>query len=209
MNAIHADIWEVFRRRRSVRAFTDDEVDDTAVRRILDAARLAPSAGDLQAYRMAVVRSRAGLRALADAAGGQSFIAAARLAIVFLADPERSRRRYRERGKRLFCVQDATIACAYAQLAATALGLGSVWVGAFHDRAVQIAVDAPDPLTPVSILVVGHAGESPPPTPRRSVDELVLSSVARSPRARGLSGESARRSLRPFARAPERVGERP
>jgi nitroreductase len=168
---------EVLRRRRSVRAFTGQDVDNAATRVILEAARQAPSAGDLQAFGMVVVQDRAVLRSLADAAAGQSFVGSGQLAIVFLADPARSARRYHERGEQLFCIQDATIACAYAQLAATALGLGSVWVGAFHDRAVQKAVASPDGLIPVAILVVGHAAETPPPTPRRPVDELVISII--------------------------------
>jgi site-specific recombinase XerC len=49
----------------------------------------------------------------------------------------RSAAKYRERGARLYAIQDATIACAFAMLAATALGLGTVWVGAFDDVRVM------------------------------------------------------------------------
>ena len=78
---------EVLRRRRSVRAFTGQDVDNAATRVILEAARQAPSAGDLQAFGMVVVQDRAVLRSLADAAAGQSFVGSGQLAIVFLADP--------------------------------------------------------------------------------------------------------------------------
>jgi nitroreductase len=42
---------------------------------------------------------------------------------------------------------------------------------------VQKAVASPDGLIPVAILVVGHPAETPPPTPRRPVDELVISII--------------------------------
>jgi nitroreductase len=70
-------------------------------------------------------------------------------------------------------VQDATIACAYAQLAATALGLATVWIGAFDEAAVRRAIDVGDDLRPVAILPIGYAAENPDRSTRRSVADLV------------------------------------
>jgi nitroreductase len=70
-------------------------------------------------------------------------------------------------------VQDATIACCFAHLAATALGLGSVWVGAFNDNFVSKAVKAPKDLKPVAILPVGYPAEKPEPTDRRKIPAFV------------------------------------
>ena len=92
--------------------------------------------------------------------------------MVFCANPARSAAKYRERGTRLYAIQDATIACAFAMLAATALGLGTVWVGAFDDVAVQKVLGTRD-LLPVAILPIGYAAEEPEPTPRRSLSDLV------------------------------------
>ncbi len=80
---------------------------------------------------------------------------------------------YGQRGAWLYCLQDAAIACAYAQLAATALGLGSVWVGEFDDAAVRRAVGVGKELLPVAILPIGYAGEKPEKTARRRLNELV------------------------------------
>ncbi len=99
-------------------------------------------------------------------------IAQAPASLVFCANPARSAAKYRNRGERLFALQDATIACAFAMLAATALGLGTVWVGAFDDGAVQRVLGVGD-LLPVAILPVGYPAEDPEPTPRRSLDDLV------------------------------------
>jgi nitroreductase len=93
--------------------------------------------------------------------------------LVFFRNPARSRRKYGRRGEELYACQDATIAAAHAQLAAHAQGLATVWVGAFDDEAVSAAVGAPEGLRPSSLLVIGYPAETPEPTPRRSLRELV------------------------------------
>lgn len=108
--------------------------------------------------------------ALAGAAGNQECVAAAPPALVFCAHPARSAPRYGERGKHLHALQDATIACTFAVLAATALGLGSVWVGAFDEDAVARVITAPKTVIPVAILPIGYAAEKPASTPRRQLD---------------------------------------
>jgi nitroreductase len=167
------DFLELMKKRRSIRAFEARPVEPGKIQAVLEAADAAPSAGNLQAYRMVCVTEPSGRRALAAAALGQGFVAEAPVAIVFLADPTVASSRYGEPGRRLFCIQDATIACAYAQLRAADLGLGSVWVGAFDENAVSRAVDAPRDLLPVAVLPIGYPAEDPGPTPRRGIAGLV------------------------------------
>ncbi len=167
------DFFDVVKRRHSIRAFESRPVDRSKVEAILESANRAPSAGNLQGYEIFLVTRDEGRKTLARAALQQWFIAQAPLVLVVCAHPGRSARRYRERGRRLYCVQDATIACAFAMLAATALGLATVWVGAFDDEAVRRAVKAPEGLTPVAILPIGYPAEKPEPTERRRLDDLV------------------------------------
>lgn len=164
------DVFSAMETRRSVRAFRAAPVPPDALTRILTAANRAPSAGDLQAYDIVVVTAPDARAALARAAHDQEFIARAPVVLVFCADAERASARYGPRGAELFCIQDATIAAAYAQLAAVALGVASVWVGAFDPAAVAEVVDAP---WPVCLMPLGLPAESPEPTPRRSLDDLV------------------------------------
>src|SRR4030067_2932231 len=131
-------LFEVIKRRRSVRAFEKRIIEEEKINVILEACNAAPSAGDLQAYEIYLIRSEEKLRELAQAALGQDFIAGAAFALVFCAHPPRPAIKNGSRGSELYCVQDATIASAYAQLAATALGLGCFWVGGFDGaRVVQ------------------------------------------------------------------------
>lgn len=163
---------ELIYARRSVRAFEDRPVETEKLNAVLEAASRAPSAGNLQAYEIYKVTSPRARAALARAAD-QPFVAQAQVALVFFANPGRSARKYGARGRNLYALQDATIAAAYAQLAASDLGLATVWVGAFNDTAVTAAVGAPGDWIPIAILPIGYGAESPGPSPRRSLDELV------------------------------------
>ena len=167
------DLFATIKRRRSVRAFEKRTVEEEKINAILEACNAAPSAGDLQAYEIYLIRSEEKLTELAQAALGQDFIAGAVFALVFCAHPRRSAIKYGSRGSELYCIQDATIASAYAQLAATALGLGCVWVGAFDDAKVLQSIGAPANLKPIAIIPMGYPAELPQATPRRGVNRLV------------------------------------
>ncbi len=168
------NFFDTVHARQSVRQFAATPVAQAQVRRILGAAQRAPSAGNLQAYEIYVVKNPTIRRRLDAASGGQGPVAQAPLVLVFCAIPHRSAERYGAKGEQLFCIQDATIACAYAQLAATALGLASVWIGAVHEQeVVQEALRLPAGFWPVAFLPIGYPSESPARTPRRPLHELV------------------------------------
>jgi nitroreductase len=165
--------FDVIHGRRSIRSYETTEIARDDLDAVLDAMRRAPSAGNLQAYEVVVVRDADQRWRLARAAHEQMFVAEAPLVIAFFMNPARARDRYGRRADELYACQDATIAAAHAQLAAHARGLGTVWVGAFDDHAVCRALNAPPGLRPSSLLVIGHPAETPEPTPRRALDDLV------------------------------------
>jgi len=167
------EFLELVKQRRSTRTFTNKPVEDEKLQQILKAANAAPSAGDLQAYEIYLVRDRQKKLALARAALEQFFLAAAPVALVFCAHPARSAGKYGERGASLYTIQDATIACTFAMLAVVDQGLATVWVGAFDDQAVRGVIGVGEDLIPVAILPVGYAGETPEKTSRRRLSDLV------------------------------------
>jgi nitroreductase len=167
------DFFDVEKTRQSIRAFQDTPIDPTAIQQILETINRAPSAGNLQSYEVYLVTNRVVMQSLARSTSGQDFIMQAPLALVFCAHPARAAQKYRERGTSLYCLQDATIACAYAQLAVTALGLASVWVGAFDEDAVREAIGVGHELRPVAFLPIGYAAETPARRSRRALVELV------------------------------------
>jgi len=167
------EFFEVIKSRHSVRAFQSRDVEDEKLRTILNTANAAPSAGNLQAYEIVVVRDPQRKAALARAAYGQEFVAQAPVDLVFCANSMQSASKYGRRGAELYSVQDATISAAYSQLASVALGLGSVWVGAFDPEAVASTIRAPRGITPVAIISIGYPAEEPRATRRREIRDLV------------------------------------
>jgi len=166
------NFFELVKARRSVRAYESRAVEEDKLEQILEATNRAPSAGNLQAYVILVVRSAANKQALVRAALNQEFVAQAPVVLAFFAHRLMSASTYKQRGAELYSVQDASVACAYAQLAAAALGLGSVWVGAFDDAEVSRVLKAKPEWRPVALLPVGYPAETPEPTSRRPVEEL-------------------------------------
>jgi len=160
-------------KRRSIRAFKRDQVPSEALLQILEAARSAPSAGNRQARDIIVVRDRAVKRALAEAALDQEFIEEAPIDLVFCINPRRSAQRYGERGRNLYCILDAAASAENALLAAHALGLGTCWIGAFHDNAVARILGLPSDMRVVAIVPLGYTAEEPEPTPRLPFEEFV------------------------------------
>jgi nitroreductase len=165
------DFLELIRKRHSIRAYSPVAVEEEKLDIIMEAASSAPSAGNLQAYEVFVVKGERKKRELAKAAQDQDFIIAAPICLVFFASPHRSSAKYGHRGETLYCMQDATIAATFAMLAAVDLGLCTVWLGAFDDREVA-KVCSVESLRPVAILPVGYPAEEPEATPRRAVKDV-------------------------------------
>ena len=167
------ELFEAIRQRYSVRAFKNAPIGDQAEKAILEAANNAPSAGNLQAYEIIVVRDAARKRELAKVSWEQYFLADAPVVLVFCANPDRNREKYGARGAERYCIQDASIACAYVQLAAAALGLGSCWIGAFEEADVQRILKTPTAWRPIAILPVGVPADAAKPRARRPLTNLV------------------------------------
>jgi nitroreductase len=166
------EFFDVIKNRYSIRTFSDQPIEPEKLQKILETANLAPSAGNLQAYEIYIVADAKKRDGLSCAALAQEYIAVAPIALVFCTHPELTEGRYTERGTRLYTVQDATISCAFAMLAATALGLGSVWVGTFDEKVVRLIIGAPESQVPVVILAIGYPGEFPDQHPRRPLDQI-------------------------------------
>lgn len=168
------DFFETVRHRHSIRKYRNDlPVEQEKLHAILEMACAAPSAGDLQSYRISVITDAEKRRQLGELADGQQFIAEAPVALLFSSDPQRAANKYGERGEKLYAIQDATIAAAYAQLAVVAAGLGSTWVGYFDGERIKQTFALEAGLEPVAILSIGYPAELPEETPRRALDEVV------------------------------------
>lgn len=166
--------FETVRNRHSVRRYEPDmEVEREKLHAILETATAAPSAGDLQSYRIYVVTDAAQRQGLVKFSPRHEFIAEAPVCMVFCADPQRSVATFGERAGKLFAMQDATIVASYAQLAAVAAGLASAWVGAFESAGITKLLDLPAAIEPMALITIGYPAELPELTPRLALAEIV------------------------------------
>lgn len=152
----------LFWQRYSCRKFLDKPVPPDFLESILEAARWAPSGGNAQPWRFHLVLDPAVRKSLALAAYGQAFVQEPPVILVVCVLPERSAKRYGERGRSLYCLQDTAAAVQNVLLEATRLGLGSCWVGAFQESAAALALNLPSGERPVAIIPLGYPGEPMP-----------------------------------------------
>jgi len=164
---------ELISTRHSVRSFKDSSISEDKINLILDASIKGPSAGNLQSYQIIVTLSKSKKEKLKEAAHDQQYILEAPVVMIFCADTKRSQIEYGARGEELFCIQDATIACVYSQLAAHSLGLSSVWIGSFDEKKISETLNLQKNVKPIAILPIGFANEIPEITPRRPIGEII------------------------------------
>lgn len=166
------ELLEAIRGRRSIRAFKPQDVPDEVVEQLVDAARHAPSAGNLQPWEFIIVRTLEQKRMLAEAAR-QAFVEEAPVVIVVCADENRASMGYGIRGKALYCIQDTAAATQNLLLAAYALGLGTCWVGAFNEDDTRKALKLPSGIRPVAMIPVGYPAKTPAARSRRPLSQII------------------------------------
>jgi nitroreductase len=168
------ELLQTIRARHSTRKYQDKPVDPARLQAVLSAAAQAPSASNLQPYKIYVIRKPARKQAIALAALGQEFVAGAPVVLVFCADTARAQALGHPREQN-YSFQDTIIAMAYAQLSAADQGLASCWIGAFDERQLTRVLELPEMLRPVALMPLGYAAEEPAEVPRRPLSELVVS----------------------------------
>ena len=166
------ELREALATRRSVRAYRPDAVPSDVLDRVLEAARIAPSANNFQPWKFIVVRDEVLRRELVGACCDQRFVGEAPIVIVACGLPTRGG----IGGYASSMLVDVAIAVDHLTLAARDEGLGTCWIGAFdHDR-VRALLGIPDSVQVVAITPLGY-----PKTPgafqatggRKSLDEIV------------------------------------
>jgi nitroreductase len=163
------EVMEAIRQRNSIRAYEDRPVPEEELLKVLDAARLAPSGRNSQAWKFVVVRDRGLRQSLGRAAGGQRHVYTAPVVIAAVAtEPED----FMRCGIPAYPVNLA-IAIDHMTLAALELGLGTCWIGAFSQDEVKKILGVPERLKVVSLLTLGYPGEAGRPKVRKTLKEVV------------------------------------
>ncbi len=165
------DFFELAKKRCSVRGFLERGVESVKEDKVLQAARLAPTAHNNQPYKILVVKSKEGLRKLKKAGN----VYDAPLAFIVCANRSEAWERPFD-GKRSTDI-DSSIVTTYMMLEATELDLGSIWVCFFDPSALRDEFNIPSELEPINILGVGYPAKELKSTERYETDRKKLSEV--------------------------------
>jgi nitroreductase len=160
------DLWEAIRGRRSVRRFTDRAVGSSTLERLVEAAVWAPSGGNAQTWRFAIVADAAVIRKLKTVSPG--LLGDPPAVVAVCQDLVEARRRGGTLGETFLAVADAAMATQNLLLAAHAEGLGTCVVASFHRGAVVRLLGLGPGVEPILLVSVGWPAETPPPPPRRT-----------------------------------------
>lgn len=166
------DIYEVIKKRRSIRKYKPDAVPEEKLTKILEAARQSPSGKNGQPWRFIIVRDESLRKNLVPACKGQAFLAQAPIVIVVCANEAES---YQKQGGYMKSWSiDVGITFEHLILAATAEGLGTCWIGAFSEPEVKKILSVPDNLRVAALTPLGYPDEVPSPKPRKSLNEIIF-----------------------------------
>jgi nitroreductase len=164
------EVIDAIRSRKSVRSYLDKAVEKEKLSRVLEAARMAPSAGNRQEWRFVVVTDPEKRGRLGEEAAGQRFIAEAPVVIAVCAQTD---------GRIMRCGQacypiDVAIAVDHLTLAAVAEGLGTCWIGSFDPEAVRRILAIPKEIVVVELLPLGYPRDPQPVAKSRLPIETIV-----------------------------------
>jgi len=163
------DVFTAISQRSSVRAYKATDVEEDKLKKILEAARLSPSASNRQDWKFIVVRNKETKKKLAKAAFGQSFIAEAPVIIVACGTEPKA---IMGCGQPAYTV-NVSIACAFMILQAYELGLGTCWMGAFKEDETKKILNVPEHVRVVAMTPLGYPNEPPSEKSRKRLNEIV------------------------------------
>lgn len=167
---VQTNIFNVMLNRRSQRKFENRDVEEWKLDMIFAAADTAPTAGGFQGFEIYHIKDQEVKNRLVKAANNQPYVNAP-VVLVFCMNPDRVKLNFPPDIIRKFSQQDATLAAAYSQLAAHALGLSSIWIGMLDENRIREVLGTD--LFPSSILCVGYPIKMLVPKPKRNLKDLI------------------------------------
>lgn len=167
---VQTNIFNVMLNRRSQRKFENRDVEEWKLEMIFAAADTAPTAGGFQGFEIYHIKNQEIKNKLVEAANNQPYVNAP-VVLVFCMDPKRIKLNFPPETIRKFSQQDATLAAAYSQLAAHALGLSSIWIGMLDENKIRQVLSTE--LSPSSILCAGYPVKMLVPKPKRNLKDLI------------------------------------
>lgn len=169
-DVVQTNLFNVMLNRRSQRKFENRDVEEWKLEMIFASADTAPTAGGFQGFEIYHIKNQEVKKKLVQAANNQPYVNAP-VVLVFCMNPDRVKLNFAPDTIRKFSQQDATLAAAYSQLAAHALGLSSIWIGMLDENRIREVLGTD--LFPSSILCVGYPIKMLLPKPKRNLKDLI------------------------------------
>jgi len=163
------DVFTAISERRSVRDFLPADIGRDKLLKILEAARLSPSAKNMQDWKFVVVQDAAIRKRLAEAANGQTWVAKASVIAVACGTGTEY---VMPCGQYAYTI-DVSIACTHMILAAWELGIASCWLGAFNEAAVKKILQIPDGVRVVAMIPFGYPARPVAAASRKRLEDIV------------------------------------
>jgi len=163
------DVYQAIKNRYSCRSYKAEAVPEEKLNRVLESARIAPSAHNEQEWKFVVVKEKERRKRLAEAALNQNFIAEAPVVVVAVA---LNSEKLMPSGVPNYAV-DLAIAVEHMVLTAVEEGLGTCWIGAFNQDEVKEILEIPEKYRVVALLPVGFPADQAGPKSRKRLEEIV------------------------------------
>ncbi len=155
------DVFDAVKERRSIRRYEGEPIEKEDIEKMVEAARWAPSAKNLQPWKLVIVQDPEILGELVTICQGQEFVSEAGAFIVGLTKDSK------------WSDIDLAIAMDHLSLEAVELGYGTCWIGSFDENELKRKLDFPEGYEPLVCMTVGVPGNEPKPPTKKTVEELV------------------------------------
>jgi nitroreductase len=164
-------VFDIIKQRRSIRLYTEQAIEEGKLKKLVEAAIWAPSAGNIHAWDLIVVQRKKDIELIKAVSPGIS--GNPTTLMILCADREEA---YNKGGEEweILSKMDIAIAAQNVCLEATELGLGSCIIRLFNSDAVRGLLDLPENMTPELMVSLGYPRSIPKPPSRRTVEDTVV-----------------------------------
>lgn len=169
----HMDVFECIAGRRSIHKFLQTPIEFDKLTQIMRAGMYAPCSGNQQNWKFILEVNREKIKSIHPLALDQDCFLSAPACIIVVAETEKEEKFFGMRGKRLYAIQNCAAATQNILLAAHALGLGAVWIGAFDENKLNDMYSVPPSARIQSLVLIGYADEVPQPRQMKDLWYLV------------------------------------
>lgn len=165
-------VFDTIKKRRSVRLYTNEAIDEDKLKKLVEAAIWAPSAGNIHAWNIVILQRKEDIEQVKAVSPGM--LGNPTALMILCVDERKAYAKGGEVGRDVLSIMDIAIASQNICLEATELDLGSCIIKSFNQSAVRELLDLPDNIVPKLLVSLGYPRSIPNPPPRRRVEDTVI-----------------------------------